>query len=123
MDELTLEQQLFWDILRGDPAVFAHRIGKTLRGQIDSVCGLSPTELHSELDRVLSTMLSSCSGEEVARSVKTWLITYTIPIDPTKLTTFSQLVQVCGQRKIDGFIHVQVYPDPFMQMETLVDIG
>ena len=80
MTQLSLSQQITWDILCRDPASFAHRWGVIL-AQLDS------DALHSRCDDLLWEIMQF-SMEDSVRIMKTFLCVYKLPLKVLRLENF-----------------------------------
>ena len=100
---LTSEQEVFWNMLKCDPEFLAHHWGKEMSL-------LKGRKFHEACDEHLNFILASSLSEiELLRIVKTWLSTYDLPLDPSKLKYFDEFhnrVQFAIRGDVSG---VKVY--------------
>lgn len=81
---MTPDQQICWDILRADPEQLCHTYAQELK----KIKGKRNFNLRA--DEYLDFMMSNFDSEGVLRTVKTWLCTYKLPLDPSKLSSFTR---------------------------------
>lgn len=108
---MTPEQEHFWEVLRGDPAAYAHRLGKELRGRIDSKERITSAELHRIVDCELSKILRLYDPESVLQIMTTLVAGYSLPLSPVKLETFDEVSKMCHDTIYAGF-KPEIYADP-----------
>ena len=87
---MTPAQQHFWDILSLNPERLSHSFAKEL------VLIKDTKKFHKRADEHLSFILSNCNDESVARTLKTWLCTYNLPIEPIRLSSMNTIQERCG---------------------------
>ena len=87
MTQLSPSQQIAWDILTRDPASFAHRWGPVLTQ-------LKGKALHSRYDDLLWEIMQF-SVEDAIGIVKTFLCTYQLPLDVSRLDNFDRFYKKC----------------------------
>lgn len=88
MTQLSLSQQITWDILCQDPASFAHRWGAILT-QLDS------DALHKRCDNLLLDMMQF-SDKDAVSILKTFLCVYKLPLKVVRLENFHLFNQKYG---------------------------
>ena len=88
MTQLSLSQQITWDILCRDPASFAHRWGVIL-AQLDS------DALHMRCDNLLLEMMQF-SDQDAVSILKTFLCVYELPLEVLRLKNFHHFNQKYG---------------------------
>jgi len=110
---VNYEQELFWKILQNDPATRVHRLGQELARIKDEV-----DEVNSRTDEFLAEQMDSdVKPEELVRIFVTLLQTYSLPIRPSSLSSFTRFSSKCAKiitddaaRKPDK--RLLPYPDP-----------
>ena len=94
---MTPEQQLFWDTLRDDPVVFAHKTGMEMY-QVWQKAKQSkkkvPTKFHRLADKYTYHILATHNMERIVRTMITWMNMYQLPFVPGKMKAFGEFHRV-----------------------------
>jgi len=102
------EQQRLIALLKG-PDWYAHESGKDLLAVLNQGKRKRYKSLNSTADRHLSTIMDLFDKEQSVRILKTWLTTYSLPLDPNRLKTFDQLHEQIGEFIIDNTATIKSY--------------
>jgi hypothetical protein len=85
---MTEEQQLMWDTLSADPAAMCHKWAQDILQ--------SKRTMHRKADRYLGIALNLFTVEDITGIMKTWILHYNMPLDPTKLSNYDAFHRKCG---------------------------
>ena len=102
------EQQRLIALLKG-PDWYAHESGKDLLAVLNQGKRKRYKSLNSTADKHLSTIMDLFDKEQSVRILKTWLTTYSLPLDPNRLKTFDQLHEQIGEFIIDNTATIKSY--------------
>jgi len=99
---MTSDQELMWNVLTNNPEFLAHRWGKELSA-------LKGKRFHTACNQHLRFIVDNFSTEEAARTVKTWLSTYKLPLDPNELNAFDDFHAKFGRYIINDVANIKAY--------------
>jgi len=102
------EHQRLIALLKG-PDWYAHESGKDLLAVLNQGKRKRYKSLNSIADKHLSTIMDLFDKEQSVRILKTWLTTYSLPLDPNRLKTFDQLHEQIGEFIIDNTATIKSY--------------
>jgi len=102
------EHQRLIALLKG-PDWYAHESGKDLLAVLNQGKRKRYKSLNSTADKHLSTIMDLFDKEQSVRILKTWLTTYSLPLDPNRLKTFDQLHEQIGEFIIDNTATIKSY--------------
>jgi len=83
-------------LLKG-PDWYAHKSGKDLLAVLNQGKRKRYKSMNSTADKHLSTIMNLFDKEQSVRILKTWLTTYSLPLDPDRLETFDQFHEQFGK--------------------------
>ena len=78
---MTEEQETMWNVLTNNAEYLSHKWAKELES-------LKGKKFHNVADHYLGFVVDNFGDEEASRTIKTWLTTYRLPLDPDKLDNF-----------------------------------
>lgn len=84
---MTPEQEQFWNILKLDPAQYAHDSGKELKRKRFN---------HRTANKHIEFIMANFDQHQAVSIVKTWLNVYQLPLDASKLDCFEQFHNTYG---------------------------
>lgn len=87
--KMRSERELVITLLKG-PAKYAHSAGKEMQAILDSGRRNRVATMHRIADQHFETIMKMFSVEQVSCIIKTWLCTYSIPFDSSRLKYFDQ---------------------------------
>ena len=90
MTTLTNDQQLTWDVLSNNAERLSHIWAKELTT-------VKRKQINNLANERIKFMLTNFSNEQIARTIKTWLHTYQIPLDPNEISSFDDFHNQVGQ--------------------------
>jgi hypothetical protein len=105
---MMTEHQRLIALLKG-PDWYAHESGKDLLAVLNQGKRKRYKSLNSTADKHLSTIMDLFDKEQSVRILKTWLTTYSLPLDPNRLKTFDQLHEQIGEFIIDNTATIKSY--------------
>jgi hypothetical protein len=83
-------------LLKG-PDWYAHESGKDLLAVLNQGKRKRYKSMNSTADKHLLTIMYLFDKEQSVRILKTWLSTYSLPLDPDRLKTFDQFHEQFGK--------------------------
>jgi hypothetical protein len=95
-------------LLKG-PDWYAHESGKDLLAVLNQGKRKRYKSMNSTADKYLLTIMDLFDKEQSVRILKTWLTTYSLPLDPNRLKTFEQFHQQFGEFAIDNTATIKSY--------------
>ena len=95
-------------LLKG-PDWYAHESGKDLLAVLNQGKRKRYKSMNSTADKHLLTIMDLFNKEQSVRILKTWLTTYSLPLDPNRLKTFDQFHEQFGKFIIDNTEIIQSY--------------
>ena len=95
-------------LLKG-PDWYAHESGKDLLAVLNQGKRKRYKSMNSTADKYLLTIMDLFDKEQSVRIIKTWLTTYSLPLDPNRLKTFEQFHQQFGEFAIDNTATIKSY--------------
>ena len=95
-------------LLKG-PDWYAHESGKDLLAVLNQGKRKRYKSMNATADKHISTIMNLFDNEQSVRILKTWLITYKLPLDPNRLKTFDQFHEQFGKFIIDNTAIIQSY--------------
>lgn len=107
MTTLTNEQQLTWDVLSNNAERLSHVWAKELTG-------LKPKKFAKLAANHINFMLANFSKEETARTLKTWLTTYDLPLNTNSLTSFDEFHNQVGLYILDNLKNIVPYENDLL---------
>jgi hypothetical protein len=102
------EHQRLMALLKG-PDWYAHESGKDLLAVLNQGKRKRYKSMNSTADKYLLTIMDLFDKEQSVRIIKTWLTTYSLPLDPNRLKTFEQFHQQFGEFAIDNTATIKSY--------------
>jgi hypothetical protein len=93
---MTEEQETMWNVLTNNAEYLSHKWAKELES-------LKGKKFHRAANDYLGFVVDNFGDEEAARSIKTWLTTYRLPLDPDKLDNFDAF-----HRKFGHYIATEI---------------
>ena len=102
------EHQRLMALLKG-PDWYAHESGKDLLAVLNQGKRKRYKSMNSTADKHLSTIMYLFDKEPAVRILKTWLSTYKLPLDPTRLKTFDQFHEQFGKFIINNTAIIESY--------------
>ena len=105
---MTNDQQLAWDLLSAKYARVSHVWGQELQ-ELSKKRGKK--RFHAQADQCLSATLG-WPVEERARAVKTWLITYQLPLNPKLMPHMDQFHMTTGDFVFQNVRQITAYEKP-----------
>jgi hypothetical protein len=88
---MTPEQQKMWDILRDEAYKYAVKSAADLKRY------KSEKAMHKKADKYINYLLSLNQPIRAVCTLRLWLTTYKIPINPGMLTTFEPFHETYGE--------------------------
>ena len=95
-------------LLKG-PDWYAHESGKELLAVLNQGKRKRYKSMNSTADKHILTIMNLFDKEPAVRILKTWLSTYKLPLDPTRLKTFDQFHDQFGEFIIDNIEIITSY--------------
>lgn len=95
------EHQRLMVLLKG-PDWYAHESGKDLLAVLNQGKRKRYKSMNSTADKHISTIMYLFDKLSVVRILKTWLITYKLPLDVNRLKTFDRFHEQFGKFIIDN---------------------
>ena len=83
-------------LLKG-PDWYAHESGKELLAVLNQGKRKRYKSMNSTADKHLLTIMDLFNKEQSVRILKTWLTTYSLPLDPNRLKTYDQFHEQFGE--------------------------
>ena len=105
---MMTEYQRLMALLKG-PDWYAHESGKDLLAVLNQGKRKRYKSMNSTADKYLLTIMDLFDKEQSVRILKTWLTTYSLPLDPNRLKTFEQFHQQFGEFAIDNTATIKSY--------------
>ena len=96
---MTPEQQEFWDTLRDDPVMFAHKSGTEMYLVVQKAKQSkkgTPPKFHKLADKYMWRLLATNDLVRIIKTVATWLQDYALPFQPGKMESFERFHQTVG---------------------------
>ena len=90
------EHQRLVALLKG-PDWYAHESGKELLAVLNQGKRKRYKSMNSTADKHLLTIMDLFNKEQSVRILKTWLTTYSLPLDPNRLKTYDQFHEQFGE--------------------------
>ena len=90
------EHQRLMALLKG-PDWYAHESGKELLAVLNQGKRKRYKSMNSTADKHLLTIMDLFNKEQSVRILKTWLTTYSLPLDPNRLKTYDQFHEQFGE--------------------------
>ena len=90
------EHQRLVALLKG-PDWYAHESGKYLLAVLNQGKRKRYKSMNSTADKHLLTIMDLFNKEQSVRILKTWLTTYSLPLDPNRLKTYDQFHEQFGE--------------------------
>ena len=90
------ERQRLMALLKG-PDWYAHESGKDLLAVLNQGKRKRYKSMNSTADKHILTIMHLFDNEQSVRILKTWLSTYKLPLDPSRLKTFDQFHDQFGE--------------------------
>jgi len=98
-------KELMWDLLSENHAQLAHAWGQELRALSQR---RGKQRFHARAEQCLKATLNWPS-EARTRTVKTWLSTYQLPLEPRQLASFDQWHNLTGQYILNNIQAIKAY--------------
>ena len=95
-------------LLKG-PDWYAHRAANEMLMILNQGKRKRYKSMNSTADKHLLTIMYLFNKEQSVRILKTWLTTYSLPLDPNRLKTFDQFHEQFGKFIIDNTAIIQSY--------------
>ena len=95
-------------LLKG-PDWYAHESGKDLLAVLNQGKRKRYKSMNSTADKHILTIMNLFDNEQSVRILKTWLITYKLPLDPNRLKTFDQFHEQFGKFIINNTEKIESY--------------
>ena len=102
------EHQRLMALLKG-PEWYAHQSGKDLLEVLNQGKRKRYKSMNSTADKHLLTIMDLFNKEQSVRILKTWLTTYSLPLDPNRLKTFDQFHEQFGEFIINNTATIESY--------------
>jgi hypothetical protein len=89
---VTEDQEYMWAMLKSEPQKLCHAWADQL-----VACKSNAKAMNTLADDFVYYMLDRFSHADTCRVIKTWLITYQLPIEPERMTSFERFHINCGK--------------------------
>jgi len=95
-------------LLKG-PDWYAHRAANEMLMILNQGKRKRYKSMNSTADKHLLTIMDLFNKEQSVRILKTWLTTYSLPLDPNRLKTFDQFHEQFGEFIINNTATIESY--------------
>lgn len=99
---MTPDQEEMWKTLSNDAAYLCHKWAKEL-------LALKGRKFHQQCDERLGYITNNFDNESATSIIKTWLSSYAIPLDPSKLKNFDNFHMRFGRYISDNVKDIRIY--------------
>jgi hypothetical protein len=106
--ELSIDQQRVWFLLKG-PEYYAHKAAEEMLCALNQGKRKRHRAMSKVADEHFETIMQIFSVEQTIRITKTWLSSYHLPLDATKLKSFNQFHATHGEFVINNMESIRSY--------------
>lgn len=101
---MTDEQKHMWAMLRYNPQFLAHKWADEM-----SAVKNDALKLNTLADEFIHYMIKNFKPLDTARTVKTWLNTYQLPLEPEHIHSFDDFHNQCGSFIVKNINSITVF--------------
>ena len=101
---MTEDQEYMWAMLKCEPQKLCHKWADQMLE-----CQNNAKTMNAMADEYLHYMLDRFSHNDTCRTIKTWLSTYHLPIDPGLISSFDRFHVNCGPYVIKNLGSITVF--------------
>jgi len=101
---VTEDQELMWAMLKSEPQKLCHLWAEEMMS-----VKTNAKEMNALADDYVLYMLNRFSHIDTCRTIKTWLTTYALPIEPERISSFDQFHINCGRFVLNNIDVITVF--------------